>query len=86
MQQCTVHILYITAYLLYTFQVPFTPIIRSTGNCSHRPLVQIIRRNRLDGVASNPFESIRSQVTNTLHCGQVKTLNTFSVSYLNTQG
>jgi hypothetical protein len=32
-------------HLLYMFRVPFTPIIRSTGNCSRRPLVQIIYHN-----------------------------------------
>jgi hypothetical protein len=62
-----------TANLLYMFRVPFTTIIRSTGNCSRRPLVQVICRGRLDGVASNPLECIRSPVTDTLHHGQVKT-------------
>jgi hypothetical protein len=38
MQQCAVYILYFTANLLYMCRVPFTPIIRSTGNCSRRPL------------------------------------------------
>jgi hypothetical protein len=42
MQQCAVYILYFTASLLYMFRVPFTPIIMSTGNCSRRPLVQVI--------------------------------------------
>jgi hypothetical protein len=39
-------------------------MIRSAGNCSRRPLVQVTCRHRLDGVASNPLESILSQVTN----------------------
>jgi hypothetical protein len=72
MQQCTVCILYFTANLLYMFRVPFTPII-GTGNSSCRPLVQVLCCDRLDGLASNPLESIRSQVTNTLHRGQVNT-------------
>jgi hypothetical protein len=72
MQQCAVYILYFTANLLYMFRVPFTPIIRSTGNCSRRPLVKVIYHDRLDGVANNPLENIHSQVTNTLHHGQVK--------------
>jgi hypothetical protein len=38
------------------FRVPFTPIISSTGNCSRRPLVQALCRDRLDGVASNPLK------------------------------
>jgi hypothetical protein len=42
--QCAVYTLYITANLLYMFRVQFTPIIRSTGNCSRRPLVQVICR------------------------------------------
>jgi hypothetical protein len=75
MQQFAVYILYFTADLLYMFRVPFTPIIRSAGNCSRRPLVRVICHDRLDGVASNPIESIYSQVTNTLHHGQIKTPN-----------
>jgi hypothetical protein len=63
MQQCAVYILYFTAKLLYMFRVPFTPIIRSTGNCSRRPLVQVICRDRLEGAASNPLKSIHSQAT-----------------------
>jgi hypothetical protein len=42
-------------------------------NCSRRPLVQVICHYRLDGVVSNPLENIHSQVTNTLHHGQVWT-------------
>jgi hypothetical protein len=49
------YILYFTADLLYMFRVPFTPIIKSTGNCS-RPLVQALCRDRLDGVAINPLK------------------------------
>jgi hypothetical protein len=73
MKQCAVHILYFIAHFLYMFRVPFAPIIRSTGNCSRRPLVNVICHERLDGVANNPLEHIRSQVTNTLHHGHVKT-------------
>jgi hypothetical protein len=51
MQQCAAYILYFTANFLYMFRVSFTPIIRSTGNCSRRPLVQVVCRDRLDGVA-----------------------------------
>jgi hypothetical protein len=40
-------------------------------NYSHRPLVQVICHDRLDGVASNPLESIHRQATKTLHHGQV---------------
>jgi hypothetical protein len=61
--------------LLYMFRVPFTPIIKSTGNCSRRPLVQVICHDRLESAASNPLESIHSQATTTLHHGQVKTLS-----------
>jgi hypothetical protein len=71
MQQCAVYILYFTENLLYMFRVPFTPIIRNKENCSRRPLVQVICHGRLDGAASNPLESIRSQVANSLHHGQV---------------
>jgi hypothetical protein len=49
-----------TAKLLYMFQVPFTPITRSTGNCSRTPLVQVICRDRLEGAASNPLKTIHS--------------------------
>jgi hypothetical protein len=73
LQQCTVYILYFTAKLLYMFRVSFTPIIRGTGNCSRRPLVQVICRNRLEGAASNPLKSIHSQATTTLHHSQIKT-------------
>jgi hypothetical protein len=72
MQQCAVYILYFTAKLLYMFRVPFTPIIRSTGNCSHRPLVQVICHDRLEGAASSLLESIHSQATTTLHHSQIK--------------
>jgi hypothetical protein len=75
MQQCIVYILYFTAKLLYVFRVPFTPIIRSTGNCSCRPLVQVICHDSLEDAASNPLESIHSQATTTLHHGQIKSLN-----------
>jgi hypothetical protein len=71
MQQCAVYILYLTAKLLNIFRVPFTPIIRDTRNCSRRPLVQVICRDRLEGAASNPLESIHSQATATLHHGQI---------------
>jgi hypothetical protein len=37
----------------------FTPIIMSTGNCSRRPLVQVICRNRQEGAASNPLKGIQ---------------------------
>jgi hypothetical protein len=57
-QQCTVYFLYFTANLLHMFRVPFTPII-STGNCSHRPLVQVVCRDKLDGVASNPLKVLK---------------------------
>jgi hypothetical protein len=73
MQQCAVYILYFIANLLHMFRVPFIPIIRSKGNCSRRPLVLVICHDKLDGVASNPLESIHNQVSNTLHRGQVKT-------------
>jgi hypothetical protein len=71
MQQCAICILYFTANLLHMFRVPFTPIIRSAANCSRKPLVQAVCRDRLDGVASNTLEGVRSQVTDTLHHGQV---------------
>jgi hypothetical protein len=58
--------------LLYVFRVPFTPIIRSTGNCSLRPPVQAICRDTLDGVACNPLERVHGQINNTRHHGQVK--------------
>jgi hypothetical protein len=73
MQQCAGYIIYFTANLLYMFRVPFTLIIRSTGSCSRRSLVQVICHDRLDGVASSSLESIHSQVNNTLHHGQLKT-------------
>jgi hypothetical protein len=73
MQLCAVYILYFTANLLYMFRVPFTPIIRSTGNCSRRPLVQVICHDMQAGAVTNPLGRIHSQVTNTLHHGQVKT-------------
>jgi hypothetical protein len=57
--------------LLYMFRVPITPNIKSTGNCSRRPLVQVICRDRLEGAASNPLESTHSQATTTLHHDQV---------------
>jgi hypothetical protein len=60
MQQCAAYILYFTVKLLYMFRVPFTPIIRSTGNCSRRPLVQVVCRDRLEGAASNPLQTIHS--------------------------
>jgi hypothetical protein len=72
MQQCAVYILYFTANLLYMFRVPFTPLIRSTGNCSRRPLVQVICRNWLGGAAGNALNSIHSQATTTLHHSQIK--------------
>jgi hypothetical protein len=59
----SIYILFFTANLLYMFRVPLTPIIRSTGTCSRRPLVQVIYRGRLDCVASSPLGSIRSKVT-----------------------
>jgi hypothetical protein len=62
MQQCAVYILYFTANLLYMFRMPFTRTIRSTGSCSRRPLVQVTCHDRLNGVASNPLESIHSQL------------------------
>jgi hypothetical protein len=71
MQKCAVDILHFTANLLYMFRVPFTPIIRSTGNFSRRPLVQVICHDRLDGVAINQLQSIHGQVNNTLHHSQV---------------
>jgi hypothetical protein len=73
MQQCAVYILYFPAKLLYMFRVPFTLIIRSTGNCRCKLLVQVICRDRLEGAASNPLESMHSQATTTLHHGQIKT-------------
>jgi hypothetical protein len=63
-------IYYFTANLLYICRVPFTHIM-STSNCSRRPLVQVIRHDRLDGVTSDPLESIYSQVANTIHYSQV---------------
>jgi hypothetical protein len=56
MQQCAVYILYFTANSLYMFRVSFTAIIMNTENCSPRPLVQVLCRVRLDGVAS-PWSS-----------------------------
>jgi hypothetical protein len=58
MQQCAVYILYFIADLLNMFRVPFAPVIRSTGSCSRRSLEPVICHDRLDGVASNPLESI----------------------------
>jgi hypothetical protein len=66
MQQCTVYILYCNANLLHLFRVPFTLIIRSTGNCNRRPLVQVIRHKTFDGVVNNPLESIYILTMNTL--------------------
>jgi hypothetical protein len=54
------------------FRVPFTPIIKSTRNCSRRALVQVIGDDAMNGVASDPLEIIHSLVTNALHHGQVK--------------
>jgi hypothetical protein len=71
-QQCAVYILYFTAKLLYMFRVPFTSVIRSTGNCSRRPLVQVVCHGRLEGAASNPLKTIHSQATATLHHGQIE--------------
>jgi hypothetical protein len=48
-------------HLVYMFRVPFTTIIRSTGNCSRRPLVQVICHNMWAGVVTNPLGSIHSQ-------------------------
>jgi hypothetical protein len=70
-QHYAVCILYFTAKLLYIFRVPFAPIIRSTGNCSRRPIVQVICRDKLEGVATYTLESIHSQATTTLHHDQV---------------
>jgi hypothetical protein len=38
----------------------FTPIIRSKGNCSRRPLVQVICRDRMEGAASIPLKTIHN--------------------------
>jgi hypothetical protein len=59
--------------LLYMFRVPFTPIIRSIGNCSRQPLVQVTCRDRLEVVSRDPLESTHSQATTALHHGQIKT-------------